>query len=29
MKKGLYQVKADWQEDSIPYYAEKYINIKK
>ncbi len=29
MKKGLYQVKADWQEDSIPYYTEKYINIKK
>ncbi len=29
MKKGLYQIQADWQEDSVPYYTEQYITVKK
>ena len=29
MKKGLYQIKADWVEDSIPFYAQKSIFINK
>lgn len=29
MKNGLYQIKIDWVEDSLPFYAEKNIFINK
>jgi len=29
MKNGIYQIKADWVEDSLPFYSEKTIFINK